>query len=123
MKIPTTTRSEDQWLELVRREVRAFRFGVMELAVVDGGFRDAGDGEGAGVLGRGEVERAFAAGEVDEIASGGSVVDVESGEVGVGAGGIEGCISRGRIGRRGREGWVWRCGWRAMATGRSRSRD
>ena len=36
MKIPTTTRSEDQWLELVRREVRAFRFGVMELAVVDG---------------------------------------------------------------------------------------
>jgi hypothetical protein len=49
MKILTTTRGEDQWLELVRREVRAFRFGVMELAVVDGGFWDAGDGEGAGV--------------------------------------------------------------------------
>lgn len=36
MKIPTTMRGEEPWLELVRREVRTFRFGVIELAVVDG---------------------------------------------------------------------------------------
>ena len=36
MKIPTTMRSEDQWLELVKREFREVRFGVIELAVVDG---------------------------------------------------------------------------------------
>ena len=42
MKIPTTMRGEDQWLELVRREVRTFRFGVIELAVVDGEVTQVG---------------------------------------------------------------------------------